>query len=215
MMVGAGGESCNPQFRAVRRGWAATKGIGDARGALQVRSDEPNVRVSTAAITTDVASVANEIVVAAGAGRSKVGIWRHPSRLARCPDGTESRTGHMERGPDTGTHWALMLPPDIGAVIGVSLLLLFIGAVLDLGNIDLGRSLGGPRGPLRRDRTRIVSPVLTAVVLKRNIYASNMGLRQVVVPARLCPGPMGRMLTVEEPKPVSLTVPQTVSQDLQ
>jgi DNA-binding transcriptional MocR family regulator len=55
--------------------YLATKGIGVAPGsAFQVRSDKPHVRVSTAAITTDIASVATEIAIAARVGRSKAGI---------------------------------------------------------------------------------------------------------------------------------------------
>lgn len=55
--------------------YLATKGIGVAPGsAFQVQSDEPHVRVSTAAITTDVVNIANEIAVAARVGRSKAGI---------------------------------------------------------------------------------------------------------------------------------------------
>jgi DNA-binding transcriptional MocR family regulator len=55
--------------------YLATKGIGVAPGsAFQVRSDEPHVRVSTAAITSDVASVAKEIAIAARVGRSKAGL---------------------------------------------------------------------------------------------------------------------------------------------
>ena len=61
-------------------------------------------------------------------------MWRSRRRLRAGVDGSSG-----EAGGGWGT-------PDRVAMGGVwlSLLLLFIGAVLDLGNVDLGRSLGGP-----------------------------------------------------------------------
>ena len=61
-------------------------------------------------------------------------MWRARRRL---------RTGIDGSSGEAAGGWGL---PDRLAMGGVwlSVLLLFIGAVLDLGNIDLGRSLGGP-----------------------------------------------------------------------